>query len=115
MTDDAKEASSVRVIRWKGGQSWEWTSTLKELVLQSLREGDTNIVVDLSGVGDGDTVDALIGRLIRALKAAREGGGDLRVACAPPELERFIEWVQLGEVLPNYATEEDACRSFEET
>lgn len=75
--------------------------------LQALMEtGNTRLVVDLSGV---DNIDSSgLGALIFGLKAARQRGGDLRVAAANGQVQSVLDLAKLGEFLKSCPTADEA-------
>jgi len=64
------------------------------------------IVVDLSAV---DFIDSSgLGALIGGLKAARQEGGDLRIACAGDQVKAVLKLTNLDRILAPYGTVEEA-------
>lgn len=72
--------------------------------------GKTRFVVDLGGVEYIDS--AGLGELVRAMKRAREGGGDVRLCrlCGP--VLRIFEITGLNKAFAVYPTREEAVASF---
>ncbi len=71
--------------------------TLREQLHALVQGGQTRIVVDLSGV---ETIDSSgLGALISGLKAARQGGGDLRIAAPSEQAVAVLELTNLNRVL----------------
>ncbi len=113
MTHGAGDASRARVIRWPSGESRTFAPQLKGLVEQSVREGEARFTLDMSGVSPSDVCTDVLGYLLWAWKAAKEGGGDIRIFSSPRHVTELIETLGLDERFPNYANEEDALSSFE--
>jgi anti-sigma B factor antagonist len=69
------------------------------------RDPSCRVVVDLTAV---PTVDSSgLGALIGGLKAARSGGGDLRIACAGAQVVTVLDLTNLNQVLPPYPSVQD--------
>jgi anti-anti-sigma factor len=69
-------------------------------------KGATRVVVDLSGV---EAIDSSgIGALISGLKAARNAGGDLRLAAPTTVVASVLETMNLDTILTTHASSEDA-------
>jgi len=70
---------------------------LREQLHSLVRAGSTRIVVDLSAV---ETIDSSgLGALISGLKAARQGGGDLRITSPSEQALAVLELTNLNRVL----------------
>lgn len=70
-------------------------------------EGRCRIIVDLSGV---DFIDSSgLGALIGGLKAARQEGGDVRIAAAGKQVRAVLRLTNLDRILSPYPTVEEAC------
>ena len=50
--------------------------------------------------------------LVRCYFAAREAGGDLRLACPSPHVQRLFKSIQVERVIPLYSTVAAACEDF---
>ncbi len=94
------------VIRPKGRLNLVAAPRLREVVAQSVRQGRPHIVVDLSGTTFMDSSG--LGELVAGLKSARQGGGNLRIACLTPQVEMVLTLTNLDRVLRPYASVEDA-------
>jgi anti-anti-sigma factor len=83
---------------------------LREQLHALIRAGNTRVVVDLSGV---DSIDSSgLGALISGLKAARQSGGDLRIAAPGEQATAVLELTNLNRVLKSY---ESADSAFDES
>jgi anti-anti-sigma factor len=70
---------------------------LREQLHELVRAGNTRLVVDLSAV---ETIDSSgLGALISGLKAARQGGGDLRISAPSEQAVAVLELTNLDRVL----------------
>lgn len=72
--------------------------------------GKTNLVLDLEGV---DYIDSAgLGEIVRAMKRAREVGGDLRVSGLRGNVLRIFEITGLDKAFSLYPSREDAVASW---
>ena len=94
------------VIRPQGRLNLLAAPRLREVVAQSVQTGRSHIVVDLSGTTFMDSSG--LGALVAGLKSARQGGGNLRIACLTPQVEMVLKLTNLDRVLRPYASVEDA-------
>jgi anti-anti-sigma factor len=79
---------------------------LRDQLRGLVESGHTRLVVDLSGV---ETVDSSgLGALISGLKAARQSGGDLRIAAPSEQATAVLELTNLNRVLKTYESADDA-------
>ena len=68
--------------------------------------GSTRLVIDLSSV---DSIDSSgLGALISGLKAARQAGGDLRIAAPAAQVKAVLELTHLDRVLQSHDVADDA-------
>ena len=98
--------SGVVVIRPEGRLNMMAAPGLREQLHNLVQDGQTRLVVDMSGV---ETIDSSgLGALISGLKAARQSGGDLRI-CQPGEQAlAVLELTNLNRVLKSYQSADDA-------
>jgi anti-sigma B factor antagonist len=79
---------------------------LREAVAAALESGHRNIVLNL---GETDFMDSSgLGALVGCLKAARQAGGDLRIANIGPQLEMVLKLTSMDRILTPYPTAEEA-------
>jgi len=96
----------VVVLRPEGRLNMVAAPDLREQLHSIVRSGKNRVVVDLSGV---DTIDSSgLGALISGLKAARQSGGDLRIAAAGEQATAVLELTNLNRVLKSYASADEA-------
>ncbi|MDV6260314.1 STAS domain-containing protein [Rhodococcoides yunnanense] len=82
---------------------------LRALLHKLAEDGQSRIVIDLSGT---DFIDSSgLGALVSGLKAARQAGGDLRIATPSPQVETVLELTNLNRVLRSYPS---AVAAFEQ-
>ena len=81
---------------------------LREQLRALIQGGSAQVVVDLSAV---DAIDSSgLGALISGLKAARQGGGDLRIAAPCAQVTAVLELTNLNRVLKSVDSPDDAFR-----
>ena len=68
--------------------------------------GSSRIVVNLEDTAFMDSSG--LGALIGCLKAARQAGGDLRIAAVQPQVKMVLELTSMDRVLTSYATADEA-------
>ncbi|WP_395399643.1 STAS domain-containing protein [Arthrobacter sp. UC242_113] len=79
---------------------------LREFVADVVASGSSRIVVNLEDTAFMDSSG--LGALIGCLKAARQAGGDLRIAAVQPQVKMVLELTSMDRVLTSYATAEEA-------
>jgi len=83
---------------------------LKTRIDDLVAAGKTHLVVDLHGV---DFIDSSgLGALIGGLKAARQQGGDLRIAAVGEQALAVLKLTNLDRILSPYATVEEALHDW---
>lgn len=98
--------SGVVVVRPEGRLNMVAAPGLREQLHSLVQSGKTRLVVDLSGV---DTIDSSgLGALISGLKAARQSGGDLRIAAPGEQAMAVLDLTNLNRVLKSYETADSA-------
>lgn len=99
-------ASGVVVIRPQGRLNMVAAPGLREQLHSLVQGGSNRVVVDLSAV---ETIDSSgLGALISGLKAARQAGGDLRIAAPSEQATAVLELTNLNRVLKSYESADDA-------
>lgn len=85
--------------------------SLTQMKLQDhLEAGETRLVLDMEGVTYIDS--AGLGEVVRAMKRAREAGGDLRVCSLRGNVLRIFEITGLDKAIAMYPTREEAVASW---
>ncbi|WP_345750695.1 STAS domain-containing protein [Microbacterium rhizophilus] len=83
---------------------------LKARIDELVRDQRSRIVIDLAAV---DFVDSSgLGALIGGLKAARQAGGDVRIAAAGDQVRAVLKLTNLDRILAPFDTIEDATREW---
>ncbi len=79
---------------------------LREFVSDVISGGSTRIVVNFEKIAFMDSSG--LGALIGCLKAARQAGGDLRIAAVQPQVKMVLQLTSMDKVLTAYPTAEEA-------
>jgi anti-sigma B factor antagonist len=95
-------------VRGDGRLNMVSAPALRAVVEQEIGAGNTRVVVDLSSVEFIDSSG--LGALVGCLKAARQAGGDLRIAGPNKQVTMVLQLSNLDRVLKSYSTAEDAYR-----
>jgi anti-sigma B factor antagonist len=83
---------------------------LKARIDDLVAVGKNRLVVDLGAV---DFIDSSgLGALIGGLKAARQQGGDLRIAAAGDQVRAVLKLTNLDRILSPYQTVEEALHGW---
>ncbi|GAA1892945.1 STAS domain-containing protein [Paeniglutamicibacter psychrophenolicus] len=80
--------------------------TLRAYVGEVVASGSNRIVVNLAQTTFMDSSG--LGALIGCLKAARQAGGDLRIAAVQPQVKMVLELTSMDRVLTSYSSTEEA-------
>ncbi|MBI3031660.1 MAG: STAS domain-containing protein [Candidatus Rokubacteria bacterium] len=83
---------------------------MSRVLQEHLDAGEIRLVLDLGGLTYVDSSG--LGEMLRALKRAREGGGDLRLCGLFGYALRIFEMTGLDKVLAVYATRQEALTSW---
>jgi anti-sigma B factor antagonist len=97
---DGGVGDGAAVIRLKGRLTMVVAPRLRTLVTETVQQGRTRIVVDLAGCEFIDSSG--LGALVAGLKATRQAGGDLRIACLAPQVATVLKLTNLDRVLRPY-------------
>lgn len=98
--------SGVVVVTPDGKLNMMVALDLRQQLNSLVESGRTRLVVDLSVVESVDSSG--LGALISGLKAARQAGGDLRIAAPAQQVRAVLELTNLDRVLKAYDSAEDA-------
>jgi anti-anti-sigma factor len=98
--------SGVVVVSPVGRLNLTVAPALREQLRGLIQAGNAELVVDLAAV---DAIDSSgLGALISGLKAARQSGGDLRIASPCAQVTAVLELTNLNRVLKSAESPEDA-------
>jgi anti-sigma B factor antagonist len=105
---DRQVAADSAVLRPQGRLTMVTAPELRAAVAEAVESRRVRIVVDLS---DCEFVDSSgLGAIIGGLKAARQAGGDLRIACVGPQVTTVLQLTNLDRVLRAHDTVAGALR-----
>ncbi|OBK71972.1 STAS domain-containing protein [Mycobacterium sp. 1274761.0] len=98
--------SGALVIKPEGRLNMVAAPGLRKELHTLVEKGNSRIVVDLSGTEFIDSSG--LGALISGLKAARQAGGDLRIAAPTRQVTTVLELTNLNRVLRTHGSAEEA-------
>lgn len=102
--------SGAVVISPQGRLNMVAATKLREQLHAQIRSGNARLVIDLAGV---DLIHSSgLSALVSGLDAARQAGGDLRLATAGEQVVFALELTKLNRVLKTYDSADEA---FDET
>lgn len=104
--DTRRTQSGTLVIRPQGRLNMVAAPRLRKELHALVDKGNNRIVVDLSGTEFIDSSG--LGALISGLKAARQAGGDLRIAAPTRQVSTVLELTNLNRVLRSHETADGA-------
>lgn len=94
---ETRDVGSSVVVQPTGRLNMVAAPKLREQLQTIVGSGRTRLVVDLSAT---DFIDSSgLGALISGLKAARQAGGDLRIAAPTEQVRRVLTLTRLDRVL----------------
>ena len=79
---------------------------LRDAVTEAIGDGHTRIVLDMAGTEFIDSSG--LGALVGCLKAARQAGGDLRIANVGPQVQMVLALTSMDRILTAYPSVEEA-------
>ncbi|MFJ5693822.1 STAS domain-containing protein [Arthrobacter sp. NPDC093125] len=97
---------SYAEIKAEGRLNMVSAPKLREFVADVVSSGSNRIVVNLGGTAFMDSSG--LGALIGCLKAARQAGGDLRIAAVQPQVKMVLELTSMDRVLTSYPSSDAA-------
>jgi anti-sigma B factor antagonist len=102
----AGERPDVAVLRIEGRLTMVNAPALRASVGEAVEAGRTTVVIDLAACTFMDSSG--LGAIVGGLKAARQAGGDLRIARLTPQVRTVLELTNLDRVLRPHDTVEAA-------
>lgn len=103
--------TGTAVVRLDGRLDLVSAGEAKQRLVEAVDGGQRRLVVDMANV---DFVDSSgLGAIVGVLKAARQAGGDLRIARPTSQLRSILELTMLDRVLRPYETVEEALTGYE--
>lgn len=97
---------SYTEVRADGRLNMVSAPKLREFITTVIADGSNRIVLNLHDITFMDSSG--LGALIGCLKAARQAGGDLRIASVQPQVKMVLQLTSMDKVLTSYATTEEA-------
>lgn len=115
MPDDLKivfdpQDNGVAVVRFTGRLDFTSVTHARDQFASAIADGNPKLVVDLSDVSFVDS--AGLGSLIGGMRAARQAGGDLRIASPSEQSRMLLSLTSLDQVLKIHAHIEEAVSGF---
>lgn len=83
---------------------------LEHEVDKLIEDKQTHLILDLTGVTTMDS--AAIGAVVRCFRKLKGLGGDLRLSCAPPVIERSLEQTKVNKIVRTFPTTAEAASDF---
>jgi anti-sigma B factor antagonist len=103
---DIESRDSYTEVTGTGRLNMVAAPRLREVVAGAIAAGSNRIVLNLSGTEFMDSSG--LGALIGCLKAARQAGGDLRIAGVQPQVKMVLSLTSMDRVLTAYPSAEEA-------
>jgi len=108
-----KQSGGVSVLKFRNNAELTQSAhELDQLRREVLEQNDSRVVIDLSRVTKIDS--AGLGQLMGCYSHLVRNAGGMKIVNASPEVRKLLEMTGIGMLLPNYADEQDAVRSFEQ-
>jgi anti-anti-sigma factor len=85
---------------------------LEQLRREVLEQSDSRVIIDLSRVTRIDS--AGLGQLMGCYSHLVRNAGAMKIVNARPEIRRLLDMTGISMLLPNYADEQTAVRSFDD-
>ena len=108
-----KQSGGVSILQFRANA--ELTQSAKELEQlrrEVLEQSDSRVIIDLSRVTRIDS--AGLGQLMGCYSHLVRNAGAMKIVNARPEVRKVLDMTGISMLLPNYADEQDALRSFDE-
>lgn len=105
-------AAQPTVVPVKGPRiRLEENEIIREQLLGHIAEGHTRLVLDFNEVEFVDS--SFLGLLIIVLKRATAAGGDIRICCLQPPLQKIFQLMRLNRLFQIYGSRDEAVASFQ--
>ena len=107
---DMDNTQSVSVMKIKGRIDSDTASEFENAILQLLESNRNKIVLNLQGVEFLSS--AGLRAMVKALKGAQSGGGDVRLASVSEPIEGILLTVGMNQMFKMFPTNEEALSGF---
>ena len=101
-------SDGIAVLRFTGRLDFTSAPEARDQFAAAIAAGQRKLIIDLSKVGFVDS--AGLGSLIGGMRAARQAGGDLRIANPSEQSRMLLSLTSLDQVLTISPTVEEALR-----
>lgn len=108
-----RQTGSVSVLEVSGRLTSFEVGALREAIMRLLKEGRSNIVLNLSRLQYLDSSG--IGELARHYVSVVKAGGSMKVVGLSSKVEEVLKITHLYQVFPEFVNEEEALGSFPES
>jgi anti-sigma B factor antagonist len=99
------------VVRIDGRLDLVTAGEAKQQMVEAIEGGQRRLVLDMAQVEFVDSSG--LGAIVGVLKAARQAGGDVRIASPTGQLRSILELTMLDRVVHPYESVEEALTGFE--
>ena len=103
-------SDGIALLRFTGRLDFTSAPQARDQFAATIAEGRHTLIVDLSQVGFVDS--AGLGSLIGGMRAARQAGGDLRIANPSEQVKMLLSLTSLDQVIKVHPTIEEAVGGF---
>ncbi len=107
-----RQADAASLVKVSGRLTSFEAGAFRDAILGLLKNGKTNIVLNLSGLEYLDSSG--IGELVRNYLTVVKKGGAMKVVGLAPKVEEILKITQLYQVFPEFPDEASALESFPE-
>jgi anti-anti-sigma factor len=105
-----RKKSAISVLEVTGRLTSFEVGALREAITRLLKEGHSNIVLNLRGLEYLDSSG--IGELATSYVSVVKKGGQMKVVGLSARVEEVLKITQLSQVFPEFPSEEEALGSF---
>lgn len=109
-SDVAPHTDGVAVVRFTGRLDFTSAPEASEKLATAITSGHHKLVIDLGEVSFVDS--AGLGCLIGGMRAARQSGGDLRIASPTDQVTMLLSLTSLDQVFQIYPTVVEALDGY---
>jgi anti-anti-sigma factor len=108
-----RRTEGVSVLKFRmNAELTQSAKELEQLRREVLEQSDSRVIIDLSRVTRIDS--AGLGQLMGCYSHLVRNAGAMKIVNARPEIRRLLDMTGISMLLPNYADEQTAVRSFDD-